>query len=347
MGEGVPTTGKKKIRISQILSAVGLAIAAAFLVGLMVYVQRTMDLKELLHAIKPVWLLGAALCIPVSESIDALIIYGMGRNAGCSVKLAGCFDAAYIGEFYYKLGPAGMPVQLKLMYDAGMPATCTASIYTWKLVGNTAVYTAYGAAALLYKLLWQREGASPIFVGMVLLLCIYAGLCGLALMMAVRPDPLLRLIRRILDWLARHIKPMAKEGRVEACMGKVLEYSGQLNALRSSKRMLAGMFFGMFLELSALFAIPFFLYHGLGLDGCSFAELLLVQCLVMILSRVVMLPGNAGGAEGSFYMFMGPIFKGHLAVGMVLWRLAAFLEVMVLGGVWSVARFALRSRRKK
>ena len=50
----------------------------------------------------------------------------MGRSAGCPVKLAGCFDAAYIGEFYYKLGPAGAPVQLKLMYDAGMSATYTA-----------------------------------------------------------------------------------------------------------------------------------------------------------------------------------------------------------------------------
>lgn len=46
------------------------------------------------------------------------------------------------------------------------------------------------------------------------------------------------------------------------------------------------------------------------------------------------------GAEGSFYLFMGPLFGEHLAVGMVLWRFATFLEVMLLGGVWSVGRFA-------
>ena len=75
------------------------------------------------------WLLGAALCVPLSESVDALIFYGMGRSAGCPVKLAGCFDAAYIGEFYYKLGPAGAPVQLKLMYDAGMKRQPTRLLY--------------------------------------------------------------------------------------------------------------------------------------------------------------------------------------------------------------------------
>ena len=44
-------------------------------------------------------------------------------------------------------------------------------------------------------------------------------------------------------------------------------------------------------------------------------------------------------------LFMSPIFGEHVAVGMVLWRFAAFLEVMLLGGVWSVVRFAKRSAR--
>ena len=214
-----PTEKKnKKALFNRIFSIAGLSIGGAILAGLIVYVARTMDVRALLASIQPLWLLGAALCVPLSESVDALIFYGMGRSAGCPVKLAGCFDAAYIGEFYYKLGPAGAPVQLKLMYDAGM-----------------------------------------------------------------------------------------------------------------------------FVELTALFAIPFFLYRGLGLTGGSFWELVLVQCLVLVLSRIIMLPGNAGGAEGSFYLFMGPLFGRHLAVGLVLWRFAAFLEVLLLGGAWSVLRFAQRS----
>ena len=138
---------------------------------------------------------------------------------------------------------------------------------------------------------------------------------------------------------------MAKPGRVEAGMGKVDEFCRQLADLRGNKRLLAGLFAAMFLELGALFAVPYFLFHGLGLGGHSFVELLLVQCLVMVISRIVLLPGNAGGAEGSFYLFMSPIFGEHVAVGMVLWRFAAFLEVMLLGGVWSVVRFAKRSAR--
>ena len=306
-----PTEKKnKKALFNRIFSIAGLSIGGAILAGLIVYVARTMDVRALLASIQPLWLLGAALCVPLSESVDALIFYGMGRSAGCPVKLAGCFDAAYIGEFYYKLGPAGAPVQLKLMYDAGMSATYTASIYTWKAVANTMVYTGYAVAALAYEL---------------------------ALFTAVRPEPIQRLIRRILTFLARHWKVMAREGMVDKGMEKVDEFCAQLRALKGNRRMLAGLFAGMFVELTALFAIPFFLYRGLGLTGGSFWELVLVQCLVLVLSRIIMLPGNAGGAEGSFYLFMGPLF------GLVLWRFAAFLEVLLLGGAWSVLRFAQRS----
>ena len=309
----------------------------------MVYVSRTMDLRVLLAGMEPLWLAAAALCVPVSESVDALIFYGMGRSLGCPVRLAGCFDATYIGEFYYKLGPAGAPVQLKLMYDAGMPATKTASIYTWKAVANTMVYTCYAVAALAYELFWRREGLGSAVIGAGLLIALYLFLCGLALFTAVRPEPIQRLIRRILTFLSRHWKVMARPGIVDKGMDKVAEFCDQLRSLKENRRMFLGLYLGMFVELTVLFSVPFFLYRGLGLTGCSYWEMVMVQCLVMVLSRIIMLPGNAGGAEGSFYLFMGPIFGRHLAVGMVLWRFATFLEVMLVGGLWSVVRFAKRS----
>ena len=339
------TEKRKRGRLNRIFSIAGLAVGAAILVGLIVYVGRTMDIAALIASVRPLWLAAAALCIPVSESIDALIFYGMGKGTGCPVRLAGCFDAAYIGEFYYKLGPAGAPVQLKLMYDAGMSATYTASIFTWKMVANTVGYTVYAVAALVYKLVLHGENIGAALVGTGVLLTLYVVLCGLALLMTVHPQPVMRLIRRILVWMSRHTKVMAKPGRVDTGMKKVEEFCVQLKALRGNHRLLVGLYVGMFLELTALFAVPLFLYFGLGLSGTSWVDLLLTQCLVMVISRIVLLPGNVGGAEGCFYLFMGPIFGEHLAVGMVLWRIAAFLEVMLLGGVWSVLRFAWRTAR--
>lgn len=333
----------KAALFNRLFSIVGLSIGGAILAYLVLHVTRTMDLRALMTQVRPGWLLLAALCVPFSEGVDALLFYGMGRAAGCPMKLAGCFDAAYIGEFYYKLGPAGAPVQLKLMYDAGMSATYTASIYIWKAVANTMVYTVYAATALVYELFWRKASLGPAVAGAGVLIALYLFLCGLAVFTAIRPAPIQRLIRRVLTFLSRHWKVMAREGMVDKGMDKVDEFCRQLRTFQDNKRLLVWLYVGMFVELTALFAIPFFLFRGLGLTGFSFWELVMVQCLVMVLSRIIMLPGNAGGAEGSFYLFMGPIFGSHLTVGMVLWRFASFLEVLLLGGAWSVARFARRS----
>ena len=228
-----------------------------------------------------------------------------------------------------------------------MTATYTASIYTWKAVANTMVYTGYAVAALAYELLWRRESLGAAVAGAGALIALYLFLCGLAVFTALRPAPIQRLIRRILTFLSRHWKVMARPGMVDKGMDKVEEFCRQLRAFQGNGRMLVRLYAWMFVELTALFAIPYFLFRGLGLTGVSFWEMVMVQCLVMVLSRIIMLPGNAGGAEGSFYLFMGPIFGEHLAVGLVLWRFAAFLEVLLLGGVWSVFRFARRTAARQ
>lgn len=344
----IATKEQKKTLANRIFSGVGLGIGALILIWLVFYVRRHMDMAQVVRSMQPLWLAGAALCVPVSESIDALIFYFMGRRAGCRPRLAGCFDAAYIGEFYFKLGPAGAPVQIKLMLDAGFPGTATASVYVWKFLANAMVYTVISLGALTLKGLVYHERLAPAtLAGAVVLLGLYILLCVLAILCAVRPAPIQRLSRWILQKLSKKIKPLAREGRVDAVMARLQDVCDQLKAYRGDRLLLAGLFAGMTVEIVVLFAIPCFLYLGLGLTGHSMAEILLTQGLVMLITRIVMLPGNVGGAEGSFFLFMGPIFGGTLPVALVLWRFASFVEVLLLGGVWSVVRFAVRSLKKR
>lgn len=347
-GRRFGTKEKRKGLANRIFSGVGLGIGAAILVWLIFYVRANMNLAQMIRSIRPLWLAGAALCVPVSESIDALIFYYMGRRAGCKPSLSGCFDAAYIGEFYFKLGPAGAPVQIKLMLDAGFPGTFTASIYVWKFVANATVYALFSLGALSLKVLIYHERLSPATAaGAVILLALYLFACTMALLCAVRPAPVMRLSRWVLATLSRWIRPLRKKGRIDTLMARLGDISDQLRTYQGDKKLLAGLFIGMVLELTALFAIPLFLYRGLGLSGYSSFELLLTQGLVMLITRIVMLPGNVGGAEGSFYLFMSPIFGTALPVALVLWRFASFVEVMILGAVWSVIRFAIRALRTR
>lgn len=330
----------KKALAERLFSAAGLAVGGGILAYLLWYVRCRVDLGRVLGAVRPGWLLAAAACVPLCELIDAWIFRWMGRRAGADVGWRGCLDAVVIGEFYYKLGPPGAPVQLKLMLDAGMSGPVAAGVYTWKMTANTVCYTAYAVAALALKLLVFNEDLGWAVWGAGALIAVYVLLCAGVLLVAARPEGVQRGAARLLRVLGGRIRPLGEKGRVELILDKLGQFCARLRALRGDGRMLAGLFSAMLLELGVLFSIPACLYFGLGLSGHGAVELVLTQCLVMVLSRIVLLPGNAGGAEGSFYLFMAPVFGEALPVALVLWRCAAFLEVMLLGGVWSVARFA-------
>ena len=110
----------KAALFNRIFSIAGLSIGGVILICLIVHVKRTMDLQALVAQVQPLWLLLAALCIPFSESVDAILFYGMGKAAGCPMKLAGCFDAAYIGDTTQKT--------IYLTFDAGYENGSTAKI---------------------------------------------------------------------------------------------------------------------------------------------------------------------------------------------------------------------------
>ncbi len=342
----VETSGVRG-RFGRIFSAVGLVIGIGILIYLALYVRREIGLGALMAAVRPGWLLAAAFCIPVFEGLDTCIYYGMGRASGCPVTVRGCLDAVVIGEFYYRMGLAGAPVQLGLLLSAGYTPGAAAAVYTWKAVLNTLVYTLYAVVAILARLLVFRRETAPWAIWSVgVLVAVYVLLCAAVLALSIRPGPVKRLARRALEFLARHIPPLGRAGRVDKAMGALEDFCAELDAMRGKRRVLfqaAGL---MLLEMTSLFSIPIFLYFGLGLTGYSPWELLLTQCLVMVLARIVVLPGNAGGAEGSFYLFMSGAFGALLPAAVVLWRCAAFLEVLALGGIWSIVRSARRAGRR-
>ena len=102
---------------------------------------------------------------------------------------------------------------------------------------------------------------------------------------------------------------------MEFLLAKLDEFCADMNASAQQPGLLLRVLGLMALEMTALFAIPAFLYLGLGLEGVTFGELLLTQCLVMVLSRVVAIPGNAGGAEGAFTSSWPPLFGGDSGGG--------------------------------
>lgn len=328
------------------VSAVGMAVAAGVLIWLVRYVRRTVDLRQVVAAMEPVWLLAAVLAVPIMEVIDALIFYSMGRRSGEKVRFAGCLATTFIGELYYRLGPAGGPVQLGLMAQAGFSGPVGASVYTWKCIANTVVYALYALAALVGKLTISQGEFRWLVAPMAVIVAGYVAICAVVAAVVAWPEGCARLGERFVRFLDKKVKWFRKLGKTDAACQKIRAFCGQVGTVWRNKALMVRLFVGMVAQLTLLFSIPALLYYGLGLRGAPFGELLLTQCMVMVLSRLVLLPGNAGGAEGSFYLFMAGYFGPQVVVAMVLWRLITFAEPMALGAFFSLGRAGAAWRKR-
>lgn len=320
----------------------GLTLAAGVMVWLAGYVRRTVDLGAVLGRMHPVWLFCAVLAVPLAETVDALIFYSMGRRSGQPVRLAGCFAATFVGELYYRLGAAGAPVQLGLMVDAGFEPVAAGGVYTWKSLGNTVVYTLLALAALGCKVGLFREGLGWVTAAAGAVLAGYAALCALGFWAAARPEKTAQLAQKLLGFLTKKLRWLRRNDRGRRAGEKAAEYCAALGRARENQELLWRMFLGMFVELLLLFSVPAYLYFGLGLQGASFLQLTLTTCLVMLLARLVALPGNALGAEGAFYLLMSPYFGPGTTVALVLWRVLTFAWPMALGAGASLLAAAQR-----
>lgn len=314
----------------------GLIIAGSVMIWLAGYVRKHVDLGAVFAKMHPAWLVCAVLVVPVAELVDALVFYSMGRRSGQNVSFFGCFAATFVGELYYRLGPAGAPVQLGMMVDGGFEPVAAGSVYTWKSLANAVVYTVLGLAALGCKVGLFGEKLGWVAAVVTAVLGGYAALCALGFLAAARPEKTAALARRFLAFLTQKIRWLRSKERGRRAGEKAAEYCAALGRARENQELLWRLFLGMFVELLLLFSAPAYLYFGLGLQGVSFLRITLTTCLVMLLARLIALPGNAVGAEGAFYLLMFPYFGGGTTAALVLWRILTFAWPMALGAAVSL-----------
>lgn len=325
------------------MNLAGLAVSTGVMVWLAWYVRGHIDIRGALARLHPGWLLGAALAVPAAETVDALIFYSMGRRSGQPVRLWGCVQATFVGELYYRLGPAGAPVQLGLMVEAGYEPVAAGGVYTWKSLGNTTVYALLALAALGCKAGLFREDLGWVAGVTAAVLIGYAAFCAVGFWAAARPEKAAGLAQGLLERCAKRLPFFRRRDRGKRLGEKAAEYCAALGGARENGELLWRLFLGVFVELLLLFSVPAYLYVGLGLHGISFLRLTLTTCLVMLLARLVALPGNAGGAEGAFYLLMTPYFGAASAAALVLWRLVTLAEPMALGAGTCLLAAARRS----
>ena len=325
---------------------------AALIGGTLFFLLRQQPLSTLLQvlrSVRPGYIvlgLGLMFCFVGCEALCSKLILA---RLGHALPYRKCLGYSFAGFYVSSITPSstgGQPAQIFYMSKDGIPAAHGSLNMMVVAVCYQAVTFLYAAAS--FFLLPQVRAALGGGLGLLLL---YGGavmilLTAGMLSMMFLPDAARRLtgglVRLGVDLgLVRH------EDRVRAGLERQMAaYRQGADCLRANPSLVPPLLGLTFLQLTALYAVPYAVYLGFGLSGATLFQMAGTQALVSLAVGSLPLPGAVGAAEGAalhaFTLFFG---VGLAAPAVMVARGISFYSFLLLSGL--VTLFVhLRHRRR-
>ena len=240
----------------------------------------------------------------------------------------------------------GQPAQIFYMSKDGIPAAHGSLNMMLIAVCYQTVTFLYAAAS--FFLLPQVRTALGGGLGLLLL---YGGVvmilltAGMLSMMFL-PNAARRLTGGLVG-LGVRVGLVKHEDRVRAGLERQMTaYREGAACLRANLRLVPALLLLTFLQLTALYAVPYTVYLGFGLSGASLFQMVGTQALVSLAVGSLPLPGAVGAAEGvalhAFSLFFG---AGLVAPAVMVARGISFYSFLLISGIITLC-VHLRVRRR-
>ena len=333
----------------------GLVLLVALMVGTGWFLLRGLSLGslvEVLKGLKPGWLLvglGLMFLFVGSEALCSRIILA---RLGHRPTYRQCLGYSFIGFYVSSITPSstgGQPAQVYQMTKDDIPAAHGALNMMLIAVCYQVVSLGYALAAFLFL----KDDRAALGGGLGVLL-IYGGgvltvlTIGMVALMFL-PNAARALAGGILNLLVklRLVKDREKAwGKLERQLD---DYQTGARCFRANPALLPTLLLITFVQLTALFAVPFAVYLAFGLHGATVVQVIGMQALVSVAVGSLPLPGAVGAAEGGFIAAFALFFGAGLVTPAVLVSrgISFYFFLLVSGGITLAIQLSNRKRREK
>lgn len=331
---------------------IGGAALLALVVLTMVLLLRDQPFSQLLavlSGVKPGFVLlglGLMLLFVGCEAMCSKLILG---RLGHSLPYRRCLGFSFVGFYVSSITPSatgGQPAQIYYMSKNGVPAAHGA-------LNMMLIAVCYQATVLLYALLaalTQPGSIAAMGVGMNLLL-LFGALVMLILTAGMLcfmflPNAARKLMGALLRLGSRLRIVRDREGAQTRLDHQMEEYGRGAACLKQNPGLVPALIVLSFLQLTALFLVPFVVYKAFGLAGHSVFELVGAQALLTLATSSLPLPGAVGASEGgfvrSFAIFFGPAL---VTPAVLVSRGISFYSFLLLSGILTLVVHVTTKRR--
>lgn len=249
-------------------------------------------------------------------------------------RFASTVRTSMIGQFFNCVTPfasGGQPMQAYSLLKSGVPlgiSTCSLLI---KFIIYQITLTVYSLAALIFKFNYFAGSISGFKYLVLLGFTVNTVIVAALLSVFFFRNFTLKAARVIINFLHKIKIVKQPEAACEKADKEINEFYRSFTMLKNHFSMVVKCSLLSALQLTVFFMIPYILALAFGIQNISAVNLISAQAFVTMVSSFVPLPGAAGGAELSFYVFFEMYFQKSVSIAMLLWRIITFYLPIAVG----------------
>lgn len=248
------------------------------------------------------------------------------------LKLAA--QTVFLGRYYDNITPSavgGQPFQIHHMHKHGkidsehaamIPIICFVSLQ-FAYVVLCFLTLVFGANIVLSDVTYAAS-----FVGILLM----AFAPGTVIFFAVKPKAAKKIASAILKFGHKlHIVRHLEETEAKT-LGEIEKYADTVRRVLKNKKLLVRVLALSFAYQLCLYSIPFLVVRAFGGD-VGYLPATMTALTIQAAITFIPTPGNAGAAEGSFYLVFASLGSGNTFWAMFTWRFFTYYAFIALGGL--------------
>lgn len=311
--------------------------------------QSLSQLAQILRGLNKGWLLAGLGLMFVFVGCEAMCSHLILERLGHKVAYRKCLGFSFVGFYVSSITPSatgGQPAQIYYMSKNGVPAAHGA-------LNMMLIAACYQVTVLLYALagaLFELPKLGELGTGLHLMLLygtvVQLGLTAWMLCFMFLPNAAAKLMNALLRLGVKVRVIRDREGAQARLELQMEEYRRGAVCLRQNPGLLPALLGLTFLQMTALYLVPYCVYLAFGLAGHGIWELVGAQAVLTLATSSIPLPGAVGASEGGFLEMFALFFGSALVTPAVLAsRGISFYAFLVISGLVTLwVAFSTRRR---
>ena len=261
------------------------------------------------------------LCLVVLLCAETLKYMLMMRSLKEKASLRVAFETAALGKYYDCITPSGaggQPFQIMWLHKHGYSDGASSAM---TITGYVTMQAGFILLALYVFVAWRSVELEAIRFTAYFGLLLFSLIPCLLVLFSVMPKTVKKIVSAVIRLCGRSLAVIAKDKLTMACL-MVLSLIYRL----------------------ALCSMPFFVLKMFG-ASVDFFHIFASTIYIYATICLVPTPGNAGAAEGAFYLVFSAMRSDGVFWAMLIWRIFCHYSFIIIGAVIYGVN-ALRGRRR-